>query len=363
MIRKNKILIAMQISMLAWSGYTFAADRVYVANEGADSVNVLDAASLKTVDKVHVGKMPHNVQVSPDNKTVWVTNLGANGTHSSGSEHMDMSKDAHSEKMDMGKDSHAGKKEHGEIWVINAENDTVIAKLPVGAHPAHVVVTPDGKMAYISNSADNTISVIDAEHLKNLTTINVGKFPHGLRVSPDGKEVYIANMKGGSVSVVDTASNKEVAQIPLGKMPAQVGFSPDGKLVFVSLSGEDAVAVIDTATRKVVKKINVGTVPIQLFGTPDGKSMLVTNQGSKSKPGNTINMIDIASLTVAKTITTGDGAHGVVVDKNGKYAYVTNSFANSVSMIDINERKVVNTLPVDNNPNGISWGSVDVTPK
>lgn len=56
MISKNKILIAMQISMLAWSGYTFAADRVYVANEGADSVNVLDAVSLKTVDKVHVGK-------------------------------------------------------------------------------------------------------------------------------------------------------------------------------------------------------------------------------------------------------------------------------------------------------------------
>lgn len=118
MISKNKILIAMQISMLAWSGYTFAADRVYVANEGADSVNVLDAASLKTVDKVHVGKMPHNVQVSPDNKTVWVTNLGANGTHSSGSEHMDMSKDTHSEKMDMGKDSHAGKRNMAKFGLL-----------------------------------------------------------------------------------------------------------------------------------------------------------------------------------------------------------------------------------------------------
>ena len=155
-----------------------------------------DAASLKTVDKVHVGKMPHNVQVSPDNKTVWVTNLGANRTHSSGSEHMDMSKDAHSEKMDMGKDSHAGKRNMAKFGLLMPKMIRLLQNFRIWRTPCACCRHPDGKMAYISNSADNTISVIDAEHLKNLTTVNVGKFPHGLRVSPDGKEVYIANMKG-----------------------------------------------------------------------------------------------------------------------------------------------------------------------
>ena len=77
MTRKNNwLLTAVQMGLLAWSGATLAADKVYVANEGADTVSVLDAASFKTLASVRVGKAPHNVQVSPDGKVVWVTNNG-----------------------------------------------------------------------------------------------------------------------------------------------------------------------------------------------------------------------------------------------------------------------------------------------
>ena len=78
MTRKNNwLLTAVQMGLLAWSGATLAADKVYVANEGADTVSVLDAASFKTLASVRVGKAPHNVQVSPDGKVVWVTNNGS----------------------------------------------------------------------------------------------------------------------------------------------------------------------------------------------------------------------------------------------------------------------------------------------
>lgn len=51
---------------------------------------------------------------------------------------------------------------------------------------------------------------------------------------------------------------------------------------------------------------------------------------------------------------TGAGAHGVVVDREGRYAYVTNMYANSVSVLDVKDRKVVKTVPVGKTPNGIS---------
>ena len=71
MTRKNNwLLTAVQMGLLAWSGATLAANKVYVANEGADTVSVLDAASFKTLASVRVGKAPHNVQVSPDGKVV-----------------------------------------------------------------------------------------------------------------------------------------------------------------------------------------------------------------------------------------------------------------------------------------------------
>lgn len=337
---KNKLLAAVQIGLLAFAGSAFAADKVYTANEGAAVVDVLDAASLKPLSSIHVGMKPHNVQVSPDGKFVWVTNMGEPGK---------MAADGAKQESEGG---HHDKP--GAVWVIDAGTEAVVAKVPVGKHPAHVVVSPDGSLAYVSNSADNTISVIDAATRSPLATIPVGKFPHGLRISPDGKEIYIADMKGGTVSVVDTASRKEVAQIPVGKMPAQVGFTPDGRLVAVSLAGENAVAVIDTATHKVAHKVSVGNMPIQLFVTPDSRTLVVANQGSHEKPGNSVSVVDLESFKVTSTVETGAGAHGVVIDREGRYAYVTNSFADSVSKVDIKEGKVVKTVPVSKNPNGIN---------
>jgi YVTN family beta-propeller protein len=331
--------------LLAGAVAASAADKVYVANEEADTVTVLDTASLKAVANVRVGKMPHNVQVSPDGKVAWVTN--------NGEPEPDHAADA-AAPMSMGKGEHGAMAKAGAVWAIDTGNDKVIAKVPVGVSPAHVVLTPDGRFAYVTNGGDNTVSVVDASAQRLVATIPVGKYPHGIRISPDGKQAYVANLKGGTVSVIDTESRKEAVQIPAGKGPAQVGFTPDGRLAFVSLSQEQAVAVIDPATRKVTRKVAVGTVPIQVYATPDSRTLLVANQGTREKPGKTVSVVDLGTFKVTQEIETGPGAHGVVVDRAGRYAYVTNIYANSVSVLDVKARKVIATVPVGRAPNGIS---------
>jgi YVTN family beta-propeller protein len=53
-------------------------------------------------------------------------------------------------------------------------------------------------------------------------------------------------------------------------------------------------------------------------------------------------------------IQTGSGAHGVVVGKDGRHAYVTNLYANTVSVIDVRSLKIAATVAVGAGPNGIS---------
>jgi YVTN family beta-propeller protein len=255
MTRKNNwLLTAVQVGLLAWSGASFSADKVYVANEGADTVSVIDTTSFKTLASVRVGRMPHNVQVSPDGKFAWVTNNGEPGQTTDASVHKGMAQGAHEAMAQL-----------GAVWVIDTSTNAVVAQVAVGMHPAHVVVSPDGRFAYVTNGGDNTVIVIDTSSRSLVATISVGQFPHGLRVSPDGKEVYVANLKGSTVSIIDTANQKEVAKVPAGKGPAQTGFTPDGRFAFVSLSQENAVAVIEPVTRKVVRKVAVGAGPIQLY--------------------------------------------------------------------------------------------------
>ena len=342
--RIKGLIAVIQIAVLAAAGSACAAVvSVYVADEGANTVSVIDATSFKKIGSIPVGQGPHNVQVSPDGKWVWVTNNGdpPKAADTMGAE-------------PMSKSEHGAMAGAGAVWAIDAAAGAVVAKVLVGKHPAHVVVAGDGRTAYITNGGDNTVSVVDTAAQRVIGVIPVGASPHGLRISPDGKQVWVANLKGGTVSVIDTATRKQVAQIAAGKGPAQVGFTPDGRLGFVSLSEENKVAMINPVSRKVIRKIAVGTVPIQLHATPDSALVLVANQGTPKKPGTTVSVIDVASMKVAATIETGAGAHGVVVDRDGRHAFVTNTYANTVSVIDVVERKVVATVPVGKGLNGIS---------
>ena len=343
-------IAVLQIAVLVAAHSAFAATgTVYVADEAANTISVIDATSFKKIGSIPGGSGPHNVQVAPDGKWVWITNNG------------DPVKAAEmpTERMptqQMPKAEHAAMAGAGAVWAVDTATDAVVAKVPVGKHPAHVVLTSDGRIAYVTNGGDNTVSVLDTAAQRVTAVIAVGASPHGLRISPDGKQVWVANLKSGTVSVIDTDSQKQVAQIVAGKSPAQVGFTPDGRFGFVSLSGENAVAVINPVSRKVVRKIAVGTVPIQLYATPDSAFVLVANQGTPKKPGSAVSMIDLTKMKVVATIKTEAGAHGVVIDRDGRHAFVTNTYANSVSVIDLAKRNVVATVPVGKGPNGISMG-------
>lgn len=301
------------------------AGTVWVANEDGASLSAIDTASNTVATTVKGVEGPHNVQVSPNGKSIWAV---------SGHDSLAVMFDASSLQL------------HGVA--------------ATGGAPAHVVLTPDGRTTYTTNGADNTVTAIDSATMASVAEIPVGAGPHGLRPSPDGRRVVVANVAGSTLTFIDTASNTSVADVEVGKAPAQVAFSPDGAFVYASVSGEDAVVKVDVATRKVLGRVAVGDGPIQTFVTPDDRYLLVANQGREDRPGTTVSVIDTKTFTVARTVETGQGAHGIVVDPSSRHAYVTNLYGDDVAVIDLEELRVVARIPVGDKPNGISFSSVTV---
>ena len=68
-----------------------------------------------------------------------------------------------------------------------------------------------------------------------------------------------------------------------------------------------------------------------------------------------MSVIHTATFTVVAEVETGAGAHGVVVDPSSRHAYVTNLYADTVAVLDLDSLKVVATVPVGDTPNGISF--------
>ncbi|MBN8590582.1 MAG: multicopper oxidase domain-containing protein [Anaerolineae bacterium] len=296
---------------------------VWVANEYDNSISVIDVNTNEVFTTLTGVAAPHNLQVAPDGRFVWAIS---------------------------GEDSMAIK--------IDATSYALMGTVSTGEHPAHIILTPDGSTVYVTNGGDNTVTAIDAETMAVVATIPVGESPHGARPSPDGQWIYVANANGTTLSVIETAANNRVADIEVGERPVQVAFSPDGAFVYVSLNGDNTLGKVEVATRTLVSTVEVGVGPIQVFVTPDNRYVLVANQGTENNPSTTLSIVDTETFTVINTVETGQGAHGVVVNPSGTFAYITNIYEDTVTVLDLTTQEVIAAIAVGSGPNGISFSAL-----
>lgn len=301
----------------------------FTANEGG-SISKIDAETNKVVGTIKVDGAVHNVQVSPDGAILGATLVPA--MHH-----------GHDQSMDM----------KGMALFYDTETNELIKKVEVGHHPAHIVFTENGKYALVTNNEDNNVSVIDLASYSVIETIPTGKGPHGLRISKDSQYAYVANMGEDSVSVLNLQTMKEEKKITVGSIPVTTGITSDGKTLVVTLNAENALAIVDVTSGK-VEKIPVGQGPAQVYVSPDDTFAYVANQGTKEAPSHSVSKINLKTKQVVATIETGNGAHGVVTSPDGKYVFVTNMFDNTVSVIDQEQNKAIQTVQVGEMPNGIS---------
>lgn len=154
--------------------------------------------------------------------------------------------------------------DEGEVFAINALNDTIIASIEVsfGEGPFGVAIDPAGQNVYVSvpgtTALDGGVVKIDIannllvnEYLPSVT----GPFPEGLAVSKLDGTLWIANagtsgFNNGTVSVINPkpAGGANVALIPVGGEATQVVFNSTGKKAYVeNFAGLGYVSVINTA--------------------------------------------------------------------------------------------------------------------
>ncbi|MGA7242675.1 MAG: cytochrome D1 domain-containing protein [Terracidiphilus sp.] len=175
--------------------------------------------------------------------------------------------------------------------------------------------------------------------------------------------LLVAEKGAQSLAIVDPASGSELDSVPEGGITGhEVIASADGKLAFVPIYGNSGVGkpgtdgsnivVIDIATHKVVGNIafDHGVRPhCPMIGPKDGK-LYVTTELDK-----TITVIDPKTLKIVGAIPTGQlESHMLILSHNGHRAYTANVGPGSVSVIDLQARKVLKIIPVSANTQRIS---------
>ena len=208
----------------------------------------------------------------------------------------------------------------------SATADTVVRTIPVATGPAVLATTPDGSTVVVFDGA-NQLSVIDVASGAQTTPVTLGAAAYNIAISPDGATAVVPATYGG-LWFVQTATGEVIGTSSLGYV-FDVAFSPDGTQVYVT-TGSTVVNVVDVATHAVVRSI---TAPFGAYGialSADGANLLLTSPFpsllavSDAATGATLNQIAVASLPT-----------DVIVSPDGTRAYLTSLVTGAVESVEL----------------------------
>lgn len=270
-----------------------------------------------------------------------------------------------------------------ELYVVCEDDDSLLAvdvsgqrvlrRVRVGHKPKDVAISPDGRTLYVSNEWSDSVSEIDVDSFSNRRTFKTGWGPIGLTTDRSGKVLYVANSISNDVSLLDLSRGVEIKRLSAGRSPHKVALSRDGGHVYVSnllprmgLPDEAPVSeltAIDTQSRAVSERIlipgaielrDIAEAPSQMGGyllvpcmRPKNLNPLIqVSQGwfmthaiavIRPEP-NTMAKQEGKATVVQILLDDIDryyaGANGAAFTPDGRYAFVTSSEANLVSVID-----------------------------
>jgi YVTN family beta-propeller protein len=88
----------------------------------------------------------------------------------------------------------------------------------------------------VSSEVGGTVDIVDAKAYKVLKTLKMpeGAKPMGVALSPDGKRLYVANGRAGTVSLVDLGTDSVVASTKVGTRPWGIALTPDGRKLYAA---------------------------------------------------------------------------------------------------------------------------------
>ncbi|MEX1096455.1 MAG: hypothetical protein WED34_10420 [Planctomycetales bacterium] len=322
------------------------------ANRTAGTCSLVALPGGKVLDEVSVGADPVDLALAPDGRTVLVTASRA-----------------------------------GDVVFLDVQAGRLkkLGSLAVGFEPWGVAISPDGREAYVAQSLADRVAVIDMAARKVVAHIEVGGWPKYLAVSPDGARLAVGTSADRGVTVVDPIARKRLfierfggmnigrlrvaddgghayfpwmiyGNNPISKSNIQRGWVLASRFARVRLDAKarreaisldpkgEAVADphgIDIArdgARAVVS--SSGTHELLVYRLPDLPFM------DYGGPGDHIDPALLADKDRFFRIPTGGRPMGLAIARDGRTVYVADYLDNSVRVVDLEERKLVRSIPL-----------------
>jgi len=341
------VMVAAAASVIAAGPAGASRGTLIVLNKGEATASLIDLASGEVVAALKTGEGPHEAAVSPDGRLAVASNYGTRDAPGSTLTVIDVPGARVTRTIDLGEH----RRPHGiaflpdggrvavtaeqsrALLIVDVASGSVESAIDTDQEVSHmVVVSPDGKRAYVANIGSGSMTAIDLQTRSRLRTLRTGAGAEGIGLLPDGRTLWVTNREADTVSVIDTTALEIVATLPSASFPIRASATADGRWVLVSNARSGALTVFDARTRKEQRQVPMSLEAAgtegRLFGGQFGKSPVPI---------------------------------GILMHPDGKLAYVANANADVVAVVDLAKWIVTGTLRAGREPDGMAYSPLRVT--
>jgi YVTN family beta-propeller protein len=214
----------------------------------------------------------------------------------------------------------------------------------------------------VANKGDDTLSIVDPVLGVQLDAVQEdGRTGHEVAVSPDGRRAYVPiygsagvgqpGTNGHMIRVIDIDKRSIVGTIDFGKgvRPHRPVFGPKNGLLYVTTELNEAVTIIDPDTLKII-----GSVPT---GEAQSHMLAISSDGSRGytanvKPGS-VSVLDLNARTLIATIPIAPVVQRISISTDDRWVFTADETKLRLVVIDTATNAISASIPLP----GLGFGT------
>jgi YVTN family beta-propeller protein len=186
---------------------TANASRIFTANIADGTVSELDVGARKFLRDITVAPAVEGIAVTPGGEQVWV-----------------------------------GSNEQKTVTVLDTRTGKPVGTLTGFGMPYRLAITPNGRTAVIVDPPNAVVRIVDVPTRRDRATVRIDSAgvtsaaefpgspsPEGVVLSRDGRIAYVALQGSSRLAMIDIETATVVAYVPTGPGPDGIGYSPFGR--------------------------------------------------------------------------------------------------------------------------------------
>jgi YVTN family beta-propeller protein len=159
---------------------------VYASMQDSDELLAIELATQKPLWKIKVGKLPADLYLTADDRTLLV---GLTGD------------------------------KYVEAYDVSGPQPKLIKRIPTGDGAHAFRARGDKRHVFVSNRVANTISLIDTQTLSVVAEYPAPGGPDCMEMLADNRTLLVSSRWARKMSVIDIEQKKVVRQVPVGRSP------------------------------------------------------------------------------------------------------------------------------------------------